>query len=105
MSAFVHEQSRRIRESSTGQDSERPRQSGSSIPQQLLRRLQLWLDVRKSFVLRQHESHHTAKSRLGEGGNRAWIDAMFVERIRTNLQFNPGPGELSQFRRQVVCSL
>src|SRR5687767_14835189 len=79
-----------------------PPQSCSSIPQQPLRRLRLWLDVNKAFLVCQHQGHDAAKTRLGEAGNRAWIDPMFVERIWTDLQLDTSSGELGQFRRQIV---
>ena len=56
-------------------------------------------------MVRQYQRHHAAETRLGEGGNRAWIDPMFVKRIRTDLEFDAGPGELSQLSRQIVRSL
>ena len=62
----------------------------------------LRLDVDKSFVVRKYQSHHPTETRLGEGGNRARIDPMFVERIRAELQLDTGPGQLPQLRRQIV---
>ena len=44
-------------------------------------------------MLRQYQGHHAAQTRLGERGNRAWIDPMFVERIRTDLQLDAGLGD------------
>jgi hypothetical protein len=75
-----------------------------SMRQRLFHRL-LWLDVDKSFVVRQHQGHYTTKTCLSEGWNRAWIDPMFVERIRTDLELHAGPGELSQLVGQIVRSL
>src|SRR5215207_9468388 len=65
----------------------------------------LWFDVRESFMLRQYQSYYAAQMSLGERGNRARIDAMFVERVRADLQLDTGLGELAQFRCQVVCPL
>jgi hypothetical protein len=58
-------------------------------------------------VVRHYQRHHTAKACLGEGGNRAWIDPMFVERIRTDLELNANIRQLGQLLRQVVrpCKL
>jgi hypothetical protein len=52
-----------------------------------------------------YQGHHAAEICLGERGNRAWIDSMFVERIRADLQLDTGLAELGQFPRQIIRPL